>query len=134
MPKIVRQLYKDNYCLEKCKSCRELSDKYVEYESNLKILSVLLCFTQIHRHLFYNVQKISQIEIKAFSVSFLLLLLFYLHEAKVNYRKYLEQQFLNDVRDLKMKEFQSNMTATDGGSVTENDTLNVQSLDQSDET
>ena len=43
--KIVRSLYKDNYCLEKCKKCHEVSDKYVEYESNLQILSVLLCFT-----------------------------------------------------------------------------------------
>ena len=88
--KIVRNLYKDNYCLEKCKNCNEVSDKYVEYESNLKFLSVLLCFTQIHRHIFFNVESISQLKIKCFAVSVLMIFLFYLHEAKVNYRKYLE--------------------------------------------
>lgn len=45
LSKIIRHLQNDNYCLEKCKRCNETADKYVEYDSNLKILSVLLCFT-----------------------------------------------------------------------------------------
>ena len=75
-------------------------------------------------------QNISSIRIKCFALSFLLLFLFYLHEAKVNYRKYLELQFLKNVRDLKMKEFQSNMTAgVDDATDIAPPTLDVQSLD-----
>ena len=84
--KIVRNLYKDNYCLEKCKKCGEVTDKYVEYENNLKMISVMLCFTQIHKHFFYNVEEFKSLKIKCFSLSIMLLFLFYLHEAKVNYR------------------------------------------------
>ena len=40
-----------------------------------------------------------------------MIFLFYLHEAKVNYRDYLEQQFIENVRDRKMKEFATNITS-----------------------
>jgi hypothetical protein len=89
--KIVRTLYKDNYCIEKCKRCNEVSDKYAEYENNLKIISVVLCFTQIHRHIYFNIEHINNIRLKCFSITIILLFFFYLHESKMNYRKYLEQ-------------------------------------------
>ena len=40
----------------------------------------------------------------------MLLFLFYLHESKVNYRKYLEQQFINEVRDLTLRDNNSYMS------------------------
>ena len=52
--KIIKQLQADNYCLEECKECQRPADKFVEYESNLKILYVILCRKQIYRHLFFN--------------------------------------------------------------------------------
>lgn len=82
-----------NYCLERCKVCDETADKYVEYDNNLKILSVLLCFTQIYRHIFFNVDSVKNIRIKCFLISFSLLFLQYLHESKVNYRNFLEEKF-----------------------------------------
>ena len=81
-----------------------MADKYVEYDNNLKILSVLLCFTQIHRHIFFNVDRIRNVELKCYLITFFLLFLFYLHESKVNYRKYLEQQFIAEVRDLTLRD------------------------------
>ena len=104
LSKIVRHLQNDNYCLEHCKRCGEVADKYVEYDNNLKILSVLLCFTQIHRHIFFNVDRIRNVELKCYLITFFLLFLFYLHESKVNYRKYLEQQFIVEVRDLTLRD------------------------------
>ncbi len=91
LSKIVRNLQNDNYCLEKCKSCGEIADKYVEYDNNLKMLSVVLCFAQIHRHIFFNVDKIKSVKIKCYLLTFFLLFLFYLHESKVNYRNFLEE-------------------------------------------
>jgi hypothetical protein len=91
--------------LERCKRCGEVADKYVEYDSNLKILSVLLCFTQIHRHIFFNVEKIKNLKIKCYLITFFLLFLVYLHESKVNYRKFLEAQFINEVREITLRDF-----------------------------
>lgn len=105
LSKIVRYLQNDNYCLERCKRCGEVADKYIEYDSNLKILSVLLCFTQIHRHIFFNVEKIKNLKIKCYLITFFLLFLFYLHESKVNYRKFLEAQFINEVREITLRDF-----------------------------
>ena len=109
--KIVRQLQNDNapgapkqalnYCLERCKKCDETADKYVEYDNNLKILSVLLCFTQIYRHIFFNVDSVKNIRIKCFLISVSLLFLQYLHESKVNYRNYLEEQFILEVKEIR---------------------------------
>lgn len=82
-----------------------MADKYVEYDSNLKILSVLLCFTQIHRHIFFNVEKIKNLKIKCYLITFFLLFLVYLHESKVNYRKFLEAQFINEVREITLRDF-----------------------------
>jgi hypothetical protein len=82
-----------------------VADKHVEYDSNLKILSVLLCFTQIHRHIFFNVETIKNLKVKCYLITFFLLFLFYLHESKVNYRKYLEVQFINEVRDITLRDF-----------------------------
>lgn len=67
-----------------------MADKYVEYDNNLKILSVLLCFTQIHRHIFFNVDRVRNVKVKAVVISICLLFLLYLHESKVNYREFLE--------------------------------------------
>ena len=105
--KIIRHLQNDNYCLEKCKRCNEIADKYVEYDSNLKILSVLLCFTQIHRHIFFNVENIKNIKIKCYLLTFFLLFLSYLHESKVNYRYFLEQQFIAEVREITLRDFKN---------------------------
>jgi hypothetical protein len=82
-----------------------VADKYVEYDSNLKILSVLLCFTQIHRHIFFNVEKIKNIKVKCYVITFFLLFLFYLHESKVNYRKFLELQFISEVREITIRDY-----------------------------
>ena len=82
-----------------------MADKYVEYDSNLKILSVLLCFTQIHRHIFFNVEKIKNIKVKCYCITFFLLFLFYLHESKVNYRKFLELQFIAEVREITIRDY-----------------------------
>ena len=103
LSKIVRQLQNDNYCLEHCKKCGEIADKYVEYDNNLKIISVLLCFNQIYRHIFFNVDVIKNLKMKCYLITVFLLFLIYLHESKVNYRKYLEQQFITEVRDLTLK-------------------------------
>jgi len=111
--KIVRHLQNDNYCLEKCKRCGEIADKYVEYDSNLKILSVLLCFTQIHRHIFFNVENIKYIRLKCYIITFFLLFLLYLHESKVNYRNFLEEQFISEVRDITLRDFNAGLFTTD---------------------
>ncbi|CDW83564.1 UNKNOWN [Stylonychia lemnae] len=34
--------------------CKYTADKYLEYERNLKILSIILCFSNIYRHIFFN--------------------------------------------------------------------------------
>lgn len=108
LSKIVRHLQNENYCLERCKRCGEVADKYGEYDSNLKILSVLLCLTQIYRHIFFNVETIKNLKVKCYMITFFLLFLFYLHESKVNYRKYLEAQFISEVRDLTLRDFTKN--------------------------
>lgn len=113
LSKIVRHLQNDNYCLERCKKCGEIADKYIEYDNNLKILSVLLCFTQIHRHIFFNVEKIRNLQIKCYLITISLLFLLYLHEAKMNYRKFLENQFITEVRDLTIKNFNMNISSQD---------------------
>ena len=111
LSKIVRNLQNDNYCLERCKRCNEIADKYVEYDNNLKILSVILCFQQIHRHIFFNVDKIQYVKIKCYLLTFLLLFLFYLHESKVNYRNYLEEQFIAEMREITFRDFLNNNPA-----------------------
>lgn len=122
---------KDNYCLEQCKKCNQIADRYVEYDNNLKILSVLLCFTQIHRHIFFNVEVINSLKTKCIGVTLFLLFMLYLHESKVNYRKYLEKQFINDVRELKMRElraaYHENQQAT-----LQNESLNLNSMIKDD--
>ena len=107
MSKIVRQLQNDNYCLERCRRCGEVADKYVEYDNNLKILSVLLCFTQIFRHIFFNVDRIKNVREKCFAITIFLLFLMYLHESKSNYRQYLEDQFLIEVREMTLRDFKN---------------------------
>jgi len=105
--KIIRFLQNDNYCLEVCKRCNETADKYVEYDSNLKILSVLLCLVQIHRHIFFNVENLKNIKIKCCLITTFLLFLFYLHESKVNYRNYLEEQFIAEVREITLRDYKN---------------------------
>mmetsp|Transcript_11803 Transcript_11803/g.19936 ORF Transcript_11803/g.19936 Transcript_11803/m.19936 type:complete len:175 (-) Transcript_11803:578-1102(-) len=112
LSKIIRELQNENYCLERCKRCGEIADKYVEYDNNLKILSVLLCFTQIHRHIFFNVDKIKNIKLKCYGLTIFLLFLFYIHESKVNYRKFLEEQFISEVREMTLKEFRNGLHAS----------------------
>lgn len=41
--------------LERCERCGQVADKYLEFDNNLKTLSVLLCTQAVYRHLFFNV-------------------------------------------------------------------------------
>lgn len=41
--RLVRKLQESNYTLERCDRCGQIGDKYLEFEHNLKILSVILC-------------------------------------------------------------------------------------------
>ena len=66
--RLVRKLQFDNYCLEKCPECKNDSDKYLEYERNLKILNIILCFPQIYRHIFFNLDSIKKNQISLHGV------------------------------------------------------------------
>lgn len=85
----------------------------MEYDSNLKILSVLLCFPQIHRHIFFNVEKIEYLRIKCYMLTIFLIFLIYLHESKVNYRKFLEEQFISEVREITLRDFKAGLFANE---------------------
>jgi hypothetical protein len=41
--------------LERCDRCGQVADKYLEFEENLKTLSMLLCAQSVYRHLFFNI-------------------------------------------------------------------------------
>ena len=46
------------YKLEQCVNpeCGKVVDKYVEFETNLILINLILCSESIFRHLFYNLQ------------------------------------------------------------------------------
>lgn len=90
--RLVRKLQFDNYCLEKCVSaylctikhvqpeCKNDSDKYLEYERNLKILNIILCFPQIYRHIFFNLDSIKKIKSVCLIILTSIILIIYWHE------------------------------------------------------
>ena len=78
--RLVRKLQFDNYCLEKCPECKNDSDKYLEYERNLKILNIILCFPQIYRHIFFNLDSIKKIKSACTVFLASIILILYWHE------------------------------------------------------
>lgn len=51
---LVRDYGKGNLRLAICGACNRVADKYVEYETVLLFLEVLLLRPQVYRHLLYN--------------------------------------------------------------------------------
>lgn len=55
MHRLIKRLQvQENYVLERCSRCGEVADKYLEFESNLKILSLLLITQSVYRHIYFN--------------------------------------------------------------------------------
>ena len=46
-------------------------------------------------------------------ITIFLLFLLYLHESKVNYRKFLEQQFIQEVREITLRDFKAGLFANE---------------------
>lgn len=53
--RLVKKLQESNYILTRCDRCSQVADKYLEFEDNLKFLSVLLCQKQVFRHVHFNI-------------------------------------------------------------------------------
>jgi hypothetical protein len=47
------------------------------------------------------------------SITFFLLFLLYLHESKVNYRKFLEEEFISEVREITLRDFKAGLFANE---------------------
>jgi len=41
--------------LERCDRCNQVGDKYLEFDNNLKAMSLILCYKQIYRHIYFNI-------------------------------------------------------------------------------
>jgi hypothetical protein len=54
VPLLVRDYGKGNIRLAICAACNCVADKYVEYETVLLFLEVLLLRPQVYRHVLYN--------------------------------------------------------------------------------
>jgi hypothetical protein len=60
--------------------CKNDSDKYLEYERNLKILNIILCFPQIYRHIFFNHDTIKHIKTYCLIILMFFLSILYAHD------------------------------------------------------
>ena len=81
--KLINQLQEGNYCLEKCARCGDVADKYLEFEKNLLALQVVLCKTQIYRHIFFNQEEIVNIKRKCLSYTLVYLTMLYWYENRI---------------------------------------------------
>lgn len=41
--------------LERCDRCGQIGDKFLEFDDNLKTMSVILCYLQVYRHIYFNI-------------------------------------------------------------------------------
>lgn len=41
--------------LERCDRCNQVGDKYLEFDNSLKAMSLILCYKQIYRHIYFNI-------------------------------------------------------------------------------
>lgn len=57
VPELVRDYGKGNLRLSICTECNSVADKYVEYETILLFLEVLLLKPQVYRHVLYNLPQ-----------------------------------------------------------------------------
>ena len=46
--------------IEKCDKCGKIADKFIEFEYNLKLFSLVLCEKSFYRHTYYNAVTIQQ--------------------------------------------------------------------------
>eukprot|EP00347_Sterkiella_histriomuscorum_P000330 403376291 len=73
-----------NVCVE-CGTrheCNSEADKFLEYERNLKILNIILCFSNIYRHIFFNHETIYNLKKLCAFFSGLLFVMLYWHEVR----------------------------------------------------
>ncbi|CAG9311482.1 ARV1 [Blepharisma stoltei] len=55
VPKLYEELVKGNIALFQCEACGKVADKYVEYEFTLVFLNLILCKSQVYRHIIFNI-------------------------------------------------------------------------------
>lgn len=62
--------------------CKNEADKFLEYERNLKILNILLCFSSIYRHIFFNLDSIKRIKEYCLVLTSIYVFFIYCHEIR----------------------------------------------------
>ena len=53
--KLFEEPLKGNITLVTCENCGKIADKYIEYEYTLILLNLILCKTQVYRHILFNI-------------------------------------------------------------------------------
>jgi lipid intermediate transporter len=56
LPKLYEEPVKGNMTLVICPSCGKTADKYIEYEYTLIFLNLILCKSQVYRHILFNIE------------------------------------------------------------------------------
>ena len=55
MTKLYEEPVKGNITLVNCEKCGKIADKFIEYEYTLIFLNLILCKTQVYRHVLFNI-------------------------------------------------------------------------------
>lgn len=66
-------------------------------------------------------------------ITIFLLFLLYLHESKVNYRKFLEQQFIQEVREITLRDFKAGLFANEDNQGEHHDHNHQENLSDADQ-
>ena len=54
--KLFEEPLKGNIALVNCENCGKIADKFIEYEYTLIFLNLILCKTQVYRHILFNIE------------------------------------------------------------------------------